>query len=204
LPATHGDLLSALDATDPNDVLTALLDLQQDPLPAARGKLVALLDHESPVVWRNAALALHGYDGLGAIADEQAKRLGLRGGKKTRKSVAADPVVVGKATQILGALRHPAAAEWLVIALESRPLHAWRVEVAWGLGLARDKAALPALVQLARDADAQVRAEAALALGRLADPRAGEVLAVLESDADPDVAARAKEAAALMATCGGC
>lgn len=182
-PDTRVSMLRALDSADPNEALTAMLDLRAQPLPEARDKLVALLAHPSPVFWRNAAMTLSFY------SDGPEAALAAMGPRPETTAV--------RRLTTLGALRHPSAVDELADALADGDTEA-KVEAAWALGFIGHPRGLEPLLNAARDASPGVRAEVALALGRIADAAAIETLEQLQGDAVPSVSERAREAIALL------
>ncbi len=184
-PETRDAILNALEAADPNDVLTALLDLQAQPLPAARPRLLELLQHDNPVVWRNAAVTLSRYPD-GALAGLEALGPPPQGEAGLLRHLT-----------IHGALRHPEAVNWLSRQLsEGSP--AARAVSAWGIGFIGHARGLTVLERAASDSDPAVRAEVALALGRVGSTSALETLETLMGDAEASVASRAAEAVRLL------
>ncbi len=184
-PETRTAILRALETDEPNDVLTALLDLQAQPLPSARARLLALLEHDNPVIWRNAAMTLSRLPG-GALA-----------GLEQLGPPPRDAAGLQRHLTIHGALRHPEAIGWLARQL-SDGLPAARVVSAWGIGFIGHPRGLNALEKAASDTDPAVRAEVALALGRIGHQGAMETLETLLGDADSAVARRAAEAVQLL------
>lgn len=176
------DMQNALQHADPNEVLTALLDLRREPLPSAKDGLIQLLDADNEVVWRNAAVTLSYFDDVDGLVAEYADRL-FDGAKNAEKS-----------TFILGALRRHTALPALHIALRSDNA-ALRKIAAWAVGFIAANEGVTLLTRLAVDPNSTVRAEAAYALGRIGDRRALPTLEALLSDQEPIVAAAAKFAA---------
>ena len=184
-PSSRLSVLAALQSTDPNDVLTALLDLRQEPLPAARDRLIALLAHGNPVVWRNAAMTLSFYPGAAIDTIPSLADGGF--GDRDRE----------RAMIISGAIRHPAAIASLAEVLSSGTAKE-RAVAAWGLGFIAHRRALPALLDAVADPDAQVRAEVALAIGRVGGSGAMEALETLLADLHTQVVARAQQSVAML------
>ena len=177
------DVLTALAHPDPNEVLTALLDLRRQPLPSAKAKLIELLGSDNEVAWRNAAVTLSFYEDVDALVTKhsEALRSGTTGAERS--------------TYILGALRRSAALPSLHISLQSNNAALRRVG-AWAVGFIAAEAGIELLAPLANDPNAMVRAEVALALGRIGNKHALEVLEQLLGDDDPKVEQRAQQAIA--------
>ncbi len=184
-PASRLSVLAALQSTDPNEMLTALLDLRQEPLAAARDRLVALLGHGNPVVWRNAAMTLSFYPGAAIDTIPSLASGGFGDGDRERSMI------------ISGAIRHPAAIASLAEVLSIGTVNE-RVIAAWGLGFIGHRRALPALLDAVTDPDARVRAEVAIAIGRVGGGEAMEALETLLGDLDTKVVARAQQAVAML------
>ena len=184
-PGTRVEVLRALAADSPNDVLTALLDLRRQPLPAAKARLIALLEHANPVVWRNAAITLSAYpdgaaDAMMALGPPPRDEAGML-----------------RHLTIHGALRHPEAIGWLARQLrQGSP--AVRAISAWAIGFIAHPRGLAALERAASDAEATVRAEVALALGRVGGEQALAAVETLLGDDNLLVASRAVEATAMI------
>lgn len=184
-PTTQAAMLDALGSDDANTVLTALLDLRQEPLPEAFHPLVALLDHAELSVRLNAAVALSGY-GDGA-------RAALVACRAARMSGGDDQI---RMSTTLGALRHPAAVPALLPLLDSDDPEV-RGAAAWALGFIGDPRALAPLEWALSDPDAAVRGDAALAVGRIGSFGTLDALDSMLTDTSSTVVGRAGEAIAL-------
>jgi|GEM_PF-2498581 len=186
---TRHNILDALKHADPNDILTALLDLRTEPVPAAKDALVAMLDRDNEVIWRNAAVTLSYFDDVDDIVARYVAELSQLGPNTE------------KAAFILGALRRPSALAALDIALKSENAELRRIG-AWSVGFIAHEAGRSLLVNMLADPNPQVRAEIALALGRIGPRDAAgnnvdetlEALEALMGDADRSVMQRAEEA----------
>ena len=178
---TRHKVLGALNHPDPNDTLTALLDLRIDPLPGAKQQLIALLDKDNEVVWRNAAVTLSYYEDISPVVEHFIGRMNDRGANTERVAF------------ILGALRRPAAIAPLSDALKSDNAALRRV-AAWSLGFIAHDDGRAVLAGHADDPNPAVRAEVALALGRIGGAESLDVLEDMQNDADPTVVRRARMA----------
>ena len=178
---TRHDVLAALSHPDPNETLTALLDLRSEPLPSAKDKLIELLAKDNEVVWRNAAVTLSYYADIEAVVDRHIAEFAARGHDTERVAF------------ILGALRHPRALPTLADGLLSKNAALRRV-CAWSIGFVAHPAGRALLLEHADDMNPEVREQVALGLGRIGGDESLETLEQLQGDADPKVAMRAKDA----------
>lgn len=181
---SRANILRAIESSDPNEALTGLLDLRNEPLPAARKRLHRLLDHPNEVLWRNAGIALSHYDDL---REEIAGRVRLlnRGIDAPRQLF------------LLGALRRPAGIGAVMSRIQ-HPTAQVRRMAAWALGFIGHRDGVSGVRQLLTDEDASVRAAAALALGRCGDSAGIEALETMQEDPNPEVQRRAAEGITLL------
>lgn len=182
-PALHATMLAALSSNDTNTVLTALLDLRDEPLAEATETLVTLLDSPEVSLRLNAALALVATPGvdLGSLV------------RRRLATLDDDPLA---ALPVLGALRQPAALDAVLLRLDADDA-AVRAAAAWALGLIGDPRAIGPLEWALSDPDSAVRAQAALAVGRIGSYGSLDALEGMLVDTSDDVVGRVREAIAL-------
>ncbi len=158
-PGFEAAVLEALASADPNERLTALLDLRARPLPAAVPALEALLEHPDVAAWLNAAVTLSRHPEAADLARRWAPAAWQSG---------AD---VARVAAILGGLRQPTSVPVLAGLLQEGPPEA-RPVAAWALGVIASPEGRPALEAALRSGDAALADEARLALERVAGAEA--------------------------------